>query len=216
MIFFIFYIAYNSLCAFLVSVWVVDNNTMQPGLNKGDRIIFTSFTPPWNKGQNKDNQFLFRRGNIVLVDMRHYRDKRLPLRIIDGFVRFFTAQKMTIFSGEGQYYIKRVIGLPGDEISMNNYAFRVKEAGSAYVLTEYELSQRPYHTSVQNTSDLWDESIPFSGSMNSIILGSDECFVASDDRSNINDSRTWGPVSSSLISAKAVFRFWPLKRIGLL
>jgi len=201
------------MVAFFFSVWVIDNNTMQSTLNKGDRLIFTSFSPPWG---NEENSFYFKRGSVVLVDMRHYRDKKLPLRIIDGFVRFFTAQKLSIFSGEGQYYIKRVIALPGDEISMSNYIFRVKAAGSQYELTEFELSERPYHPAIPQTSELWDTSIPFSGNMDKIILGPNECFVISDDRSNTNDSRTWGVISPSLISAKAILRIWPLNKIEFL
>ncbi|MCL2800892.1 MAG: signal peptidase I [Treponema sp.] len=214
LVFFILFIIYNCISAFFISVWVVDNDTMQPGLNKGDRIIFTSFKP---LGRNNDeNQFPYKRGSIVLVDMRHRKDANLPLRFIDGFVRFFTAQKAGIFSGEGQHYIKRVIGLPGDEISMSSYGFRVQAAGSSYILTEFELSQRPYHTSIPQITDIWDNSIPFSGSIDTIVLGNDDCYVVSDDRSNTNDSRTWGAISPSLISARALLRFWPLNKITLL
>ena len=215
LIFFIFFIVYNCLSAFFFSVWVVDNETMQPGLNKGDRLLFTSFSPPWSQ-KREDNPYLFKRGSIVLVDMRHYKNRNFPKRMLDVFVRFFTAQRVTIYSGEGQYYIKRVIGLPGDEISMSNYGFRVKASGSAFFLTEYELSQRPYHTLIPQATDLWDESIPFSGSMSAIMLGQEDCFVVSDDRSNTNDSRTWGAIPPSSITARAVLRFWPLNKITLL
>ncbi|MCL2442151.1 MAG: signal peptidase I [Treponema sp.] len=216
--FFIIYIIYNLLTAFFFSVWVVDNNTMQPQLNKGDHLIFTSFVPPWNN-KNDINSLPFKRGSIVLVDMRHYKDKKLPLRILDGFVRFFTFQKVTIFSGEGQYYIKRVIALPGDEVSMSNYVFKVKAAGSQHEYTEFEHfalehSTKTYHPAIPQVSELWDNSIPFSGSMDRIILGPNECFVISDDRSNTNDSRTWGVVSTSLISARALVRIWPFNKIG--
>jgi signal peptidase I len=216
-VFIILYITYNCFSAFFFSVWVIDNNTMQPGLNSGDRLIFSSFTPPsWLRNKNENNYFLFKRGSIVLVDMGRYKDKKAPLRVIDGIVRFFTAQKISIFSGKGQYYVKRVIALPGDEISMSNYVFRIKAAGSEYSLTEFELSDKPYHPNISHTSELWDGSIPFSGSMDPIILGANECFVISDDRSNTNDSRTWGTVSISLITAKALIRFWPFAKIELL
>jgi signal peptidase I len=169
--------------------------------------------PPWSV--NEENPFHFKRGNIVLVDMRQETNQSLPLRIIDGVCRFFTAQRLSIFSGRGQFYIKRVIALGGDEISMNNYVFRVKADGSLFTLTEYELAARPYHHAVVQVCELWDSSIPFSGSMETIVLGPDEIFVVSDDRSNTNDSRTWGPIPSSLITARAVLRFWPLNRIEL-
>ena len=215
--FFIFilivYILYNCLTAFLFSVWVVDNNTMQPNLNEGDRLIFTSFDPPWKK--SNDNSLTFSRGSIVLIDMRHEKDQIMPLRILDGIVRFFTAQRISILSGRGQFHVKRVIALPGDEISMQNYIFRVKASGSSFSLTEFELSGRPYLPAIPQVSGLWDDSIPFSGSMNTIILGPDEYFVISDDRSITNDSRTWGSISHSQITAKAILRFWPLNKIEL-
>jgi len=215
-ILFILLVAYNCFTSFLFSVWALDNDTMQGALASGDRLVFTSFRmPSWlNHKENEENLF-FKRGNIVLIDMGRDREQKLPLRIIDGVVRFFTLQKVNIFSS-GQYYIKRVIALPGDEISMTNYVFRVKTSNNSYSLTEFELSDKPYHPEIPKVPAVWDESIPFSGNMAPVILGSDECFVISDDRSNTNDSRTWGAISPSLITAKAVLRIWPLFKIGLL
>jgi signal peptidase I len=216
-ILFIFYAAYNCFTSFLFSVWVLDNNTMQGALASGDRLIFTSFRmPSWLKYKENEENLFFRRGNIVLVDMGRNSEQKLPLRIVDGVVRFFTLQKVNIFSSEGQYYIKRVIALPGDEISMTNYVFRVKTSSNSYSLTEFELSDKPYHPEIPRVPALWDESVPFSGNMSAVILGPDECFVISDDRSNTNDSRTWGAISPSLITAKAVLRIWPVLKIGLL
>jgi signal peptidase I len=220
LIFFVLYVAYNCFTAFFFSVWVVENDTMQSALSSGDRIIFTSFTPPWSGSKYDEANLQFKRGSIVLIDKRHERDINMPLQIIDGIVRFFTAQRISILSGDGQFYIKRVIALPGDEISMNNYVFRVRTGalhgdGSSFNLTEFELSGIPYHPIIPQTHGLWDQSIPFSGHMDPILLGSDECFVVSDDRSSTNDSRTWGPIPTSLIKARAVVRIWPLNKIEL-
>jgi len=213
-LFFALYIVYNCITAFFFSVWSVNNDTMQPGLSYGDRLIFTSLASP-SLSKEEKSQFPFKRGSVVLVDMGRERERKLPLRIIDGIVRFFTLQKVSIFSDDGQYYIKRVIALPGDEISMVDYVFRVKPSGSSYSLTEFELSDRPYHPSIPKTPSLWDDSVPFSGRMDAITLKPDECFVISDDRSNTNDSRTWGTVSPSLITARALLRFWPFVKIEL-
>jgi len=214
-IIFIFYVVYNVLTAFFFSVWVVDNEMMKPGLSPGDRIIFTSFTlPAWiNRNRSENNSLPFKRGSIVLVDMGRYKDQKLPLRVIDGIVRFFTAQRKSILSARGQYYIKRVIALPGDEITMTNYVFRIKTPNDPYSLTEFELSEKPYHPEIPQVPEIWNESLPFSGSMDKIILGQDECFVISDDRSGTNDSRTWGAVSPSLITARALIRIWPIIKI---
>jgi signal peptidase I len=110
--------------------------------------------------------------------------------------------------------MKRVIGLPGDEIIMTNFVFRVKPSGGSYSLTEFELSDKPYDVTIPHVPALWDESIPFSGNMDRIVLGENECFVIADDRSNTNDSRTWGPVPAELIIGRALFRYWPFTRIG--
>jgi signal peptidase I len=208
---------YNCLTAFFFSVWAVDNNTMQPTLTAGDHLVFTSFMPPaWmSRGKSQENTLLFKRGSIVLVDMGGSKEQKLPLRAIDSIIRFFTFQKISIFQDKS-YYVKRVIALPGDEISMTNYMFRVKTKNNPYSLTEFELSDKPYHPLIRQPSPIWDSSLPFSGNMEPVILGPDECFVVSDDRGNTNDSRTWGAVSPSIITAKAVLRFWPFKKIELL
>ena len=214
-VFLILYVLYNCLTAFFFSIWALDNDTMQPGLGPGDRLIFASTALPARFTIIKPKDPLpFKRGSIVLVDMGLKRNRNLPLRILDGAVRFFTVQRVSIFSKDEQFYIKRVIGLPGDEISMTNFVFRVKPQDSSYSLTEFELADKPYYPVIPQVPALWDETLPFSGNMDRIILGPDECFTASDDRGNTNDSRTWGPVSSGLITARAVFRFWPLTKIG--
>jgi len=217
--FIVLVVAYNCLTTFFISIWVVNNDTMQTGLQSGDRIIFNSFTLPSWLPNSEDKNLHLKRGSIVLIDKRSSAAQNLPMRFLDVLVRFFTAQKASIFSRDGQIYVKRIIALPGDEISMTDYVFRVKpdalHGSSTFSLTEFELSEKPYNPVIPSASRLWDDSVPFSGSMDPIILGPDECFVVSDDRSNTNDSRTWGPISPSLIKARAVLRFWPLNRIDL-
>lgn len=211
--FIIFIVVYNVLTSFFFSVWVLDNDTMQSSLHPGDRIIFTSL-PAWMP-RNNYLQFYFNRGDIVLVDKGSEIEKKRPLSIIDMIVRFFSIQKAGIFSTEDRHYIKRIIGLSGDEISMTGFIFRVKPSSSVYNLTEFELSKRPYYPSVPQMPVIWDESIPFSGSMGKMTIPDNNCFVVSDDRGNTNDSRTWGPVPLSMIKSRAIFRFWPPKRIGI-
>lgn len=215
--FLVLFIIYNCITAFLFSVWTLDNNTMQPGLNANDRLIFASSALPAKISDiNSDGRSLpFARGSVVLVDIDLKKTRGRPILLLDGVVRFFTAQKISIIRKTDQFYIKRVIGLPGDEISMTNYIFRVKPAGSSYSLTEFELANKPYQPAIPQTPALWDESIPFSGSMNTLVLGPDECFVVSDDRANTNDCRTWGPIPNSLIAARAVLRFWPVTKIEI-
>ena len=207
------FILYTLLTSLVFHVCVLENETMQPGLLKGDRFIFSSsgiygFIPGSDLGS------FLKRSNIVLIDKSSGKDKGF-LIVADSVLRFITAQRVSIYPAENSLFIKRLIGLPGDEISMTNFVIRVRPKGERYTFTEFELWERPYESLIPPAPALWDESLPFSGNMDAIVLGENEYFVLSDDRSNTNDSRTWGPVPLSLISGKAMFRFWPFTRAGI-
>jgi signal peptidase I len=211
-----FFALYAALTTLVFSTLVLENDTMRPGLRAGDRFIVSS-----NKiytflaGKDLlDGDLPFRRGNVALVDMSLREDPGLPRAILDVLLRFFTLQRAGLFDRREHCYIKRIIGLPGDEISMTNFVLRIKPAGASYSLTEFELADRPYVPTIPQVPALWDESIPFSGNMDPRVLGENECFVLSDDRSNTNDSRTWGPIPARLVVGQVLFRYWPLTALG--
>ncbi|MDR2186216.1 MAG: signal peptidase I [Treponema sp.] len=206
-----FFILYTIITAFFFMA-VLENDTMQPGLHPGDRFIFSSCRLQRVFSDSRDSPF--RRGNVVLVDLDREKRRGVFSGVLDGLFRFFTLQRLSLNDPGGRLFIKRVIGLPGDEISMINFVFKVKPAGEVYDMTEFELTERSYTPIIPQVPVLWDESIPFSGNMDPVILGDNECFLLSDDRSNTNDSRTWGPVDLNLIAGKAVFRYWPFTRLG--
>jgi signal peptidase I len=212
----LFFAIYMLLTNFLFSIRVLENTSMQPSLNYGDRFIFSSLG---TKNILPDLPFFdslpAARGNVVLINRNAYRNSSVIKYVLDKLTRFFSANKIRIFGMEDQIFIKRVIALPGDTISMNNYVLRIQPAGEKYIFTEFELSDKLYEIDIPNVPAMWDESIPFSGSMEKRVLGSDEFFVLSDDRGNTNDSRTWGPVPAAFISGKAIFRYWPLDKMGI-
>jgi signal peptidase I len=211
-----FFLLYTLLTVFFFSIQVLENETMQPGLHRGDRMIFSSFglNRLILQGVSKNRSLPFRRGHIVLVDMALKEKKNFFILTLDTLVRFFTAQQISIVDRKEQFFIKRVIALPGDRISMTQFVLRVNPNDETYSYTEFELSDLPYDITIPQVPALWDESIPFSGNMKPIVLGDDECFVLSDDRSNTNDSRTWGSIPTALITGRVLFRYWPLNRLG--
>jgi len=205
------YVCFTSL---FFSMRVLENNTMAPNLRKGERFIFSSYSLySLIPGLNLEKDSL-RRGNVVILDMFREKPPGLFYEVMDGLARFFTAQRVSLLDREEHLFVKRVIGLPGDEITMTNFVIRVKVKGSAYNLTEFEVTEVDYTPNIPNIPALWDSSLPFSGNMERVVLGDNECFVLSDDRSNTNDSRTWGPVPLNNISGKALFRYWPFTRVG--
>ena len=215
LVFILLYISFTSL---FFSMRVMDNNTMAPNLYPGERLIFSSYDIySIIPGLDLEKGPLpFRRGSVVMLDMFRQGNPGLFVRILDGALRLFTAQQLSLVEQKEHLYVKRVIGLPGDEITMTNFVIRVKARGSAYSLTEFEVSDYDYSPDIPQIPALWDSSLPFSGNMEKIVLGENECFVLSDDRSSTNDSRTWGPVPVKNISGKALFRYWPLTRFGRL
>jgi signal peptidase I len=211
-----FLLLYNGLSSFFFSVRVLENDSMRPGLRAGDRFVLSSFS----LYSLLDHLSIpvpapsLKRGNIVLVDRSAGEPRTIFVGILDGGIRFFTAQRISLKGKGEQFFMKRVIGLPGDEVSMTNFVLRVRAKGELYTLTEYEVSDRGYVLEIPQVPALWDDSIPFSGNMDRIILGEEECFVLSDDRSNTNDSRTWGPLPKRMVTGKVLFRYWPLNRLG--
>ena len=91
-------------------------------------------------------------------------------------------------------YIKRVIGLPGDMVAVEDGYVIVngKKLVENYVPPEYR-DDRSYSPRI----------VPLN-----------EYFVLGDHRVSSNDSRAWGFVPKNYIYGKAVFVFWPPDHIG--
>jgi signal peptidase I len=92
-------------------------------------------------------------------------------------------------------FIKRVVGLPGDEVEI--------KGGSVYV--NGAKIEEPY---------LKPEFRDFK-SLRRVVVPPGQYFVLGDHRNSSNDSRSWGFVAQTLIYGKAVFSYWPISRIGL-
>ena len=210
---FLLYISFTSI---FFSMRIMENATMASNLRQGERFVFSSYDiysiVPWLDLEREP--LPFQRGSVVLVDMFRKKKPGFFRQFLDGTLRFFTAQRLSLVEQKDHLYVKRVIGLPGDEITMTNFVIRVKVKGSSYSLTEFEVSDYDYTPDIPHIPALWDSSLPFSGNIDKIVLGDNECFVLADDRGNTNDSRTWGPVPIKNISGKALFRYWPLSRFG--
>jgi len=93
-----------------------------------------------------------------------------------------------------QSYIKRIIGLPGDTIQIEDGTVFVNgsKLEEPYVPDEY-----------RDHMSLAREVVP-----------KDHYFVLGDHRSSSNDSRVWGFVERREIYGKAVFVYWPPEKIG--
>jgi signal peptidase I len=85
-----------------------------------------------------------------------------------------------------QEYIKRVIGLPSDQIVIKNGVVFI----NGFELEESYIRAQPSYNGEWTVTD-------------------DGLFVLGDNRNNSSDSHNWGEVPLDLVVGKAVFVYWP-------
>lgn len=90
-------------------------------------------------------------------------------------------------------YIKRVVGLSGDHISITN--------GKVYI--NGELLVEPYLRTATHPGGEWN-------------VPEGHLFVMGDNRGNSSDSRAWGTVPIENVIGKAEIIYWPPEKWGLL
>ena len=161
----------------------------------------------------------YHRGDIVLLEPRYKKDAGFFQKSLNRFVRFFTAQQISILENplqpSSKPHIRRIIGMPGDTIYMRDYVLYIKPANEKHFLTEFEITQKPYNVTFYVPPADWNTELGVKGSFDEIILGSDEYFVLADNRKSSDDSRLWGPVKKDKINAKLIMCYFPFKDFKL-
>jgi signal peptidase I len=122
--------------------------------------------------------------------------------LVNKFIYRFTEPQrgdIVVFKsveGDSEDLIKRVVGVPGDKISVRR--------GKLFVNGEPQ--KEPYvNKKFPDRSFFAPKTVP-----------KDHIFVMGDNRANSRDSRFFGPVPDENIEGEAFLRFWPLDRFGSL
>jgi signal peptidase I len=132
----------------------------------------------------------YKNGEYLLVDELTYRFRQ-PER---GEVVVFRYP-----GDEKSFFIKRIIGLPGETVTISDNSISISSPNSSSSL-------------VLNESYLRDTTKTFSEK--TALIGDDELYVMGDNRSNSFDSRSWGPLKIDHVKGLVRLRIFPFNRFG--
>jgi signal peptidase I len=147
----------------------VDGISMRPTLEDGEFVLINRMA--YKLGD-------FHRGDIIVF--------RPPLYPPQGFWRQLLG--LPNISDNYEDYIKRVVGLPGDQVRI---------AQGVVYINGIELKE-PYIAAPPNYPGEW--TVP-----------PDNLFVLGDNRNNSSDSHAWGFLPEENVLGKAVLVYWPFK-----
>lgn len=96
---------------------------------------------------------------------------------------------------EGKHLIKRVIGLPGEHVVVNDGVTTIYNQANpkGFIIDEPFVTYKETHKNVD------------------IVLGDNQYFMMGDNRAQSYDSRDWGPLNGENIKGQVLFRIYPFK-----
>lgn len=175
------------LRSFIVEPFQIPSSSMVPTLEVGDYILVNKFTY----------------GLRLPVLRTEVVDMNEPER---GDVMVFFPPHMN-----KTYYIKRVIGLPGDTVTQRNRRLYVNgelvPTEPLAVIPEGRARYQVSHAAFGEEGHLLQEDISRPARDFSVVVRPGHYFMMGDNRDNSSDSRVWGQVSEKDIVGKA-FAVW--------
>jgi signal peptidase I len=169
---------------FLFQPFFVQGESMSPNFEDSNYLIINEFG-------YKQNSFDI--GSKHLFTIGSFRDLQRQAIVVFRYPKNHT-----------QFFIKRVIGLPGEKVEIKDGKVTIFNAQNpdGYVLDESAYLNKNLKTSVASNDLI-------------VNLKDDEYFVLGDNRNYSSDSRVWGPVNKSEIIGEVALRAWPLNAITI-
>ena len=158
----------------------VQQKSMENTLHSGEKLLVDKLSY---------NFITPKRGDIVIF----LKDEEKGNLIEESYTYIKEVISLNNISDSRIRYVKRVIGIPGDEINI--------ESGNVYVngekLNESYIKGETYGR---------DISFP-------VIVGEEELFVLGDNREVSKDSRDFGTIKIGQVEGRANFRAFPIEKI---
>ena len=167
-------------------------------------IIPASAMEPTLMGDRKDSEGRTIRGSgdrlvVEKISYYFYSPKR-------GDLAVFRSEKIAPYA-RGKFFIKRVVGLPGEKISIQ----------PPYILINgKKLTEPLIFKKISEEMGGYLLAGRLNDTESEVVLGPDEYFLMGDNSKNSFDSRFFGPVLKDKFIGRAVRIIWPLNRMKIL
>jgi signal peptidase I len=171
---------------FLVAAFYIPSGSMESTLNVSDRVLVEKVSYRFGDVQNGD-VVVFVHDDLGLE----------PTGSSNPIARFFSSlgQAIGLVPPSDRDFIKRVVGVPGDEITCQD----------GRLLRNGKQVAEPY----------LDPGVTTDGCKTTVVPPG-KLYVMGDNRTNSQDSRSFGVIDRSDVVGRAFVRIWPLTHVGWL
>ncbi|HET9174005.1 MAG TPA: signal peptidase I [Candidatus Saccharimonadales bacterium] len=167
------------LISFVFRSYQVDGPSMETTLMNADKLIIWKVPRTW--ARITGHAYIPKRGDIIV----------------------FSESGLSAYGqSDTKQLIKRVIGLPGDRVVVNNGHYTIYNASHPNGFDPDKTL--PYDK---------DNHIPATNGNVDVTLGSHQLFVSGDNRPDSLDSRAFGPINANQVIGQLVLRVYPINKI---
>ena len=173
----------ESVQAAVVKPFVIPSQSMEPTLLPGQRVLVNRLAYDFGSSPQRGDVVVFHPPASLVCKVNVPVSEPCP---------------KSVSTSSAQYFVKRVMGLPGDHLYIK---------GGHPVINGREIRNEPYITPCANSTSC---DMP-----HAITVPPGEYYMLGDNRGDSDDSRYWGPVPGSWIIGEVFATYLPLDRIGI-